>query len=592
MALCLVLWSTSYSNAQKVEAVNMPITVSGNTTDPTTSTSGSVDLTTGNLISIGSWMGVRYTDSVGVGFCCSGGPNPAMNQDTNTLRFSYGMMAAAQSIALSKVFETIGTGIKVTGYNYSWQINNEGDTSGPLYANVSLVGKNGNVLESYNYDYNRYIPGFETFYGTQKFSVDYGVPSLDSLNVSFTGKDTRFWAGYYGPRVRDVNVSVNYAFDTSKPPAPTTLPTIVTNVDTIAASMESSGLLAATQGLPEVVQQAAASGTTVNFDGTVSSTSQTQQQPQQTQQQPQQTQQAVQQPVQQAVQPAVRVAAEPQKETTARSSGPSALAMSVVSKVQEAVKTVEKEAVAAAAMQAANDVKNADQQTASAMAMISTQTTQTTQQQSSQSVVGLQLPQQQQQQTVVSAVQVRTNEPQVLQSAQAPQVTNDVNLYSLAPVITSRSSTGISFAMQTLPQQEIPVFVLPQPQAQNTQSETTQQAFRLQETVSIAIATPVRGNPLNDLIEGRVTLESMVQEQKVEDLKRTITTNELETGVTLTNMAVVPQGFALYGISLVDTKFYESKPIYQNQRVVDNVRLLRGLGSDQKHQQMVQDQYR
>ena len=45
-------------------------------------------------------------------------------------------------------------------------------------------------------------------------------------------------------------------------------------------------------------------------------------------------------------------------------------------------------------------------------------------------------------------------------------------------------------------------------------------------------------------------------------------------------------------ISLADAKFYETKPIYQNQRVVDNVRLLRGLGSDQKHQQMVQDQYR
>ena len=572
----------------------MPITVSGNTVDPATSTSGSVDLNTGNLITMNNWTGVRYTDNAGVGACCSGGPNPAMNQDTNTLRFSYGMMAAAQSIALSKVFDAIGTGIKVTGYNYSWQINNEGYTSGPLYANVSLVGKNGNLLESYNYDYNRYIPGFETFYGTQKFSVDYGAPSLDSLNVSFTGKDNRFWAGYYGPRVRDVNVSLNYAFDTSKPAAPITLPTVVTNVDTIAASTASSGLLATTEGLPQVVQQAAASGSTVNFDGTVNTTPQTQQpqQQQQTQQQQQQQTQQVQQPVQQAVQPAVRVAAEPQKETTTRSSGPSALAMSVVSKVQEAVKTVEKEAVAAAAMQAANDVKNADQQTASAMAMVSAQTTQAPQQ-SSQSAVGLQLPQQQQQQSSVAVMQVKSNEPQVLQSAQAQQQsTNDVNLYSLAPVISGRSSTGISVTMQTLPQQEIPVYVPLAPQTQTSQFETTQQAFKTQETVAIAIVTPVRGNPLNDLIEGRATLEAMVQEQKVEELKRTITSNELETGITLTTMAVVPQGYALYGISLADAKFYESKPIYQNQRVVDNVRLLRGLGSDQKHQQMVQDQYR
>jgi hypothetical protein len=592
LVLCLVLLFTKYSNAQKLEAVNMPITVSGNTTDTTTSTSGSVDLTTGNLISMGSWMGVRYTDNIGVGFCCSGGPNPAMNQDTNTLRFSYGMMAAAQSIALSKVFETIGTGIKVTGYNYSWQINNEGQNSGPLYANVSLVGKNGNLLESYNYDYNRYIPGFETFSGTQKFSVDYGVPSLDSLNVSFTGKDNRFWAGYYGPRVRDVNVSLNYAFDTSKPTAPTTLPTVVTNVDTITASTESSGLLATTQGLPEAVQQAAATGSVVNFDGTVTSTPQTQPQqtqPQQTQQQ--QTQQQTQQPVQQAVQPAVRVAAEPQKETATRSSGPSSLAMSVVSKVQEAVKTVEKEAVAAAAQQAANDVKNSEQQTQAALASISAQTTQAPQQQS-QTALQLQLPQQQQQQqSAVAVMQIKTGEPQVLQTQQAQQSQAETNLYSLTPVITAKVSFSTGSFTQTVQAQEMPQFALPVLMAQ-TYQESSQSAVRVQEMPVIAAPTQVRGNPLNDLIEGRPTLEAMVQEQKVEELKRSIAPNELETGITLTALAVVPLGYQQYGISLADAKFYDSKPIYQNQIVVDNVRLLRGLGSDQKHQQMVQDQYK
>lgn len=568
----------------------MPITigdVSYNTSNPVITT----DLTTGNLISMGNWTGVRYTDSAGVGDCCSGGPNPALNQDTNTLRFSYGMMAAAQSIALSKVFDAIGTGIKVTGYNYSWQINNEGQNSGPLFANVNLVGKNGNILESYNYDYNRYIPGFETFSGTQKFSVDYGAPSLSSLDVSFTGKDNRFWAGYYGPRVRDVNVSMNYAFDTSKPSAPTTLPTVITNVDTITSSIASSGLLATTEGLPQIVQQAASTGSIVNFDGTIAAPGT--QQTQQVQQQAQQTQQQqTQQPVQQAVQPAVRVAAEPQKEANTRSNGPSALAMSVVSKVQEAVKTVEKEAVAAAAMQAANDVKNADQQTASAIAMVNAQTTQGSQSQQSQSQVALQLPQQQQQQSSVATMQVRSNEPQVLQTAQTQQSTNDVNLYSLAPVVSSRSSTGISMVMQTLPQQEILAYTPLPAQTQLTQFETTQQAFRVQETVSVAMTTSVRGNPLNDLIEGRPLLESMIQEQKTEELKRTITSNQLETGITLSTMATVPQGYALYGINLADAKFYDPKPIYQNQRVVDNVRLLRGLGSDQKHQQMVQDQYR
>jgi hypothetical protein len=578
LVLCLVLLFSNHSKAQDLATINKPSTVNltANSIDLiNTNSTSNIDLNTGNLISINNWTGVLYTDNAGVGNCCIGGPNPAINQDTNTLRFSYGMMAAAQSIALTKVFEAIGTGIKVTGYNYSWQINNEGNTSGPLYANVSLIGKNGNVLESYNYDYNRYIPGFETFSGTQKFSVDYGAPSLQSLDVSFTGKDTRWWAGYYGPRVREINVSLNYAFDTSKPPASITLPTVVTNVDTITASIASSGLLATTEGLPQIVQQAAATGSLVNFDGTINTTQQTQQ---------------IQQSVQQVVQPSIRVTAEPQKENATKSSGPSSLAMSVVSKVQEAVKTVEKEAVAAVAMQTANDVKNADQQTMSAIAMVSAQTTQTSQQ-SSQNVIGLQLPQQQQQSNI-TITQIRSNEPQVLQSAQVQQAITDVSLYNLAPVTSSKSNPGISLIAQTLPQQEVPAYILPTPQFQTTQFEINQQIFISQEISTVTINTTLRGNPLSDLIENKPTLESMVQEQKTEELKRSITTNQLETGITLTAMAIVPPNYALYGISLADTKFYEPKPIYQNQKVVDNVRVLRGLGSDQKHQQMVQDQYR
>lgn len=567
--VCLVFLFTSYSNAQEPVAIT-----SGNI---------STDVSTGNLINMTGWTGVRYTDSIGVGFCCSGGPNPAMNQDTNTLRFSWGYMSAAQSIALGRVFESIGTGIKITGYNYSWQINNEGTTSGILDAKVSLMGKNGNMLESYNYNYSRNIPGFETFSGTQNFSVDYGLLAVQSLDVTFTGKDNRFWAGYYGPRVRDVNVSLNYTVDASKPTSPTPLPVTTATVDTTLPITETSNLSTSAEGLPQTVQQTAA---VLSVDGNTNTTPSVQQ----TQQQPV-AQQAVQPAVQPVVQQAVRTTAEPQKETSTRSSGPSALAMSVVSRVQEAVKTVEKEAVAAAATQAANDVKNAEQQTQAAITMSSTQTTQASQQ--SQSAVALQLPQQQQQQTSVAAAQVRSNEPQVLQTPQVQQQNlSEVSIYSLASVVTSRSNAGISIPVQTVTQQDIGSYSSLVPQIQQSQADTTQQTFRVQETPTITVANTVRGNPLNDLLEGRVKLDAMVQEQKTEELKRTITNNDLETGVTLATMAIVPQGYALYGISLADAKFYETKPIYQNQRVVDNVRLLRGLGSDQKHQQMVQDQYR
>jgi hypothetical protein len=41
-----------------------------------------------------------------------------------------------------------------------------------------------------------------------------------------------------------------------------------------------------------------------------------------------------------------------------------------------------------------------------------------------------------------------------------------------------------------------------------------------------------------------------------------------------------------------DVAFYAPREIYRNQVNVDNTRLLRGLGSDRLHQEMVNQQYK
>jgi hypothetical protein len=48
--------------------------------------------------------------------------------------------------------------------------------------------------------------------GTQTFASPYDISLLSSLNIYFSGSDDRFWAGYYGPKVKDVNVSLNYTY--------------------------------------------------------------------------------------------------------------------------------------------------------------------------------------------------------------------------------------------------------------------------------------------------------------------------------------------------------------------------------------------
>jgi hypothetical protein len=489
LALYLVLLCSNYSNAQ--------------------------DLTTGNLVTMYNWTGVTYASDAQVNYCCSGGPNPALNVDTNTLRFSWGFMQAAQSIALNKVFQDVG--IKVSGYSYSWKINNSDMTSGPLYGNVSLIGTNGNILESYNYDYSRYIPGFETFSGTQKFSVDYGAPSLRSLDISFTGSDTRFWAGYYGPRVRDVNVSLNYSYDTSKPPAPITLPTVNTNVDTISNTVESTGENSATVGLPaEVI---AGTAPDVLATPTTASTS---------------SSPAV-------VAPVVEVTKDP----SSKSSGPSATAMAVVQKNKDAVKAIEAQAVQKAQEQAANDTKSAQQQSQFAIDFT-------------------------QQATQASVLQLASNTPTTSQVSSVRQIT------SYQPVQQQQQQSNSTSTQQTFSAQEL------------------RQEARLQDapTVPQQVASS-KTDPVKALMEPMLSLDNIPQDSKLEAMKAGSKDSELASGVTIASIAVVPTGYANYtNLQLLDAKFYSDKPIYQNQRVIDNVRVLRGLGSDLKHQQMVQDQYR
>ena len=143
----------------------------------------------------------------------------AMNTSTNTLRFSYGSSTATQTVAINTALAAAGSGIKVVGYNYSWQIMNDlanqGGTRGTLTGQVNLTGADNSILKTYNYNYSSLNTGnnFQLITGTETFGPQYDPTALKNLTVSFTGKDQNWWAGYYGPRVRDASISLNYMTD-------------------------------------------------------------------------------------------------------------------------------------------------------------------------------------------------------------------------------------------------------------------------------------------------------------------------------------------------------------------------------------------
>jgi len=137
------------------------------------------------------------------------------NSDTNTIRFSYMPSTVTQSIAINSALA--GTGIKWLGYDYAWSIMNGGQASGPLRADIYLKSNNA-VLETWTHNYAAGgIPAgsFQQFSGRQLFSQSGGYTSgqLASLDMSWTGQDSLFWQGLYGPRARDTNVRLLYGVD-------------------------------------------------------------------------------------------------------------------------------------------------------------------------------------------------------------------------------------------------------------------------------------------------------------------------------------------------------------------------------------------
>ena len=173
-------------------------------------------ITSQNILTptVGAWTGSVAGQNGGFS---GGGNGPAFNATTNTLIFGYTTKTATQNIAaeafaIQHALDLSNAGIKINGYNYSWKINNSGDQSGTLSGQVQMMRGN-TALETYNYNYNATTIGFEQKTGTEIFTNPQSLLAGDSMRLSFTGKDNRFWAGYYGPQVREPSLTLNYTTD-------------------------------------------------------------------------------------------------------------------------------------------------------------------------------------------------------------------------------------------------------------------------------------------------------------------------------------------------------------------------------------------
>ena len=158
----------------------------------------------------GSWSSFAITTTNGGGI--SGGNQPAYNTSTGTFMFGYTQQQVAYTYALSQALRD--SGMTWTGYNYSWDYINQDFTKGTLAANLSFNTSAGTSLYSKSWTLGTTTNGWTTMSGTESFtSPGLAAANLANFKLSFSGKDDRFWAGYYGPQVRNPSLTVNYTFD-------------------------------------------------------------------------------------------------------------------------------------------------------------------------------------------------------------------------------------------------------------------------------------------------------------------------------------------------------------------------------------------
>lgn len=174
--------------------------------------------TTPNLITSGTnhtWTGVQ-TGAIPANYM-PGGPTPKYDPATNIVQFSYGQATVAQTIAINNALANVGAGVKVNGYNYSYDARNMNgdDRQGSIdtfTVTTKMTSNTGSTLLSTSTTHNTKFD-WTTFSGTQTAQTPYDVSGLGQLQFSVTGKDSGYWAGYFGPQIRNVNMSLNYGVD-------------------------------------------------------------------------------------------------------------------------------------------------------------------------------------------------------------------------------------------------------------------------------------------------------------------------------------------------------------------------------------------
>ena len=609
------------------------------------SKSQSIDPATGNLINYSSsptdttsiWNNGVYVNQLcfGAGQPGNCGPNPSIREGNN-INFSYGTVNLNQIVNINKALSIGGSGVQLSGFNFGFMAKNgngwDDGRQDYLSAYVNFYNAAGGLAANYDYTSQtnqRY--NWTLFNFSETFASPVAASSYSNAQVGFVGRDNNFWAGTYGPEIYNVNFSLKYsvrpdpciADPLSSPTCPGyALATVKNSIlgSTVSNASATSfvptinyaslgpaagpamigpdptnpapgpqgpmGPAAGPQG-PQGPQgpMGPAAGpqgqdSNQNSGGPMDSPSQPGPQgpqqgpaagPQPAGGPPQQAQSA---PTPSSGPSQAGPAAGPARSNDGPKMTPGA-ALSVARAAQEKDKAVQATAVQTATRAFESAMQSSQTASSNAITM--------NQDMSASSA------------TAAAQFATQTTQSSMQISGQTQQLNNAGQTYSGTGLTVAKANTSV-FTVDSLNSAT----------AGQVSSQTSSVMQFRNESKTYEVEEPTMqvagfgglgkaGSPLSDLMNQRMDMLQTNIEQRNDSVKKNVQPNDLAGGVDVAAMAQIPKGYEAYSLVVLrDAPFYKPEAIYKNQTTVDNVRVFRGLagGSDAKHQQMVDSQYK
>ncbi len=603
--MCLVLLCLSYSvsKAQNYSATGQ--------LDPNQT------YTTGNIVQNTSqggptpWVNGVYQDNLTCwgwgdpGYC---GPN-AIVRPGDSINFSFGMTNLYQMQAIANVLPNSGTGLSVNGYNFGFTAKNgNGWDDGRmdyLSAYVSFYDPKGSTVFNKNYDLNSRF-NWSTFNYSETFNSPFASKDLGSVQYGFVGRDNNFWAGPYGPEIYNVSFSLKYSVD----PCATNIlssPTCPGYFDALAKLVPKTTTSTAVSEPTPTGVQTTIDGVTITTTGVEpppgSSLPLEASQPQSSPSDPTPMGAPASGPSSQIAsgQPAPSGQQSKVGEVTDSSSGSKSTVslssvLSMISSNQEKTSALEKSVVQAADAQAfsAGETAKATAEKIAGDVQSQSIANSSTSQSSLSQLSGGQS----------SVMQIQGSAASLQGNLQSNNIANTARLQQ-----SHNSSSGV---LSESGLNNVTSF------QQNNFQQSTRQDFNVSivtPSVSYSLSLPNRytpqtlielpttegikfggyKGPVDSAMESRsIQPQTNQNQQQLSSVNKNAQNNDAAGNVTIDSIAKQPVGYAQYFGILPDVSFYAPKEIYRNQRTVDNARIMRGLtgGSDAKHQQMVDQQYK